>query len=69
MWHTNTVFAIFLIFSSILNVGATASDFGPLKGRSFGEGTKSVVVFLHGDVSRGGAANYHEALMESIKAS
>lgn len=45
-----------------------ADSFGPLKGQTFGSGTKSVVVFLHGDISGGGPANYHETIMRVFSA-
>ena len=49
--------------------GAIATDdFGPLKGQVFGTGQKYVVVFLHGDVSGGGPAKYHESLMRLVAA-
>ena len=38
---------------------SVADDFGPLKGVTYGSGSKAIVVVLHGDVSRGGPADYH----------
>lgn len=66
MPYRNAKISFFLMLFLVLNVSAAAAEFGPLKGRTFGEGTSYVVVFLHGDVSRGGPAKYHEALMEKI---
>ena len=47
---------------------AIAKQFGPLKGQIYGNGTKSIVVLLHGDVSRGGPANYHYKIANQIAA-
>ena len=44
----------------------SAQDYGPLVGTSFGKGSETVVVFLHGDVSRGGPATYHQSVMRSL---
>ena len=48
------IFALALMVS-----GATAQSFGPLQGAVFGNGSKALVVVLHGDLSRGGPADYH----------
>ncbi|MEL7025609.1 MAG: prolyl oligopeptidase family serine peptidase [Pseudomonadota bacterium] len=54
---------VFFVVSS-----ANAQDFGPLKGVAFGTGKKAVVVYLHGDVSRGGPAKYHFRFMSQVAA-
>ncbi|MCY0095308.1 alpha/beta hydrolase family protein [Hoeflea ulvae] len=59
--------ALIMLVSSP-HASVAAESFGPLNGQSFGAGDKLVVVFLHGDVSRGGPANYHEALMKVVAA-
>lgn len=48
--------------------GAAAQAFGPLQGKVFGEGARALVVVLHGDVSRGGDADYHYAIAQDIAA-
>ncbi len=45
-----------------------AQSFGPLQGKSFGDGDQALVVFLHGDVSSGGPANYHYGLGQILAA-
>lgn len=60
--------AIFLFAVSTLPGLAQDTDFGPLKGKVFGAGERATVVFLHGDVSGGGPANYHYALAEILTA-
>ena len=45
-----------------------SDEFGPLKGQAFGTGQQKIVVFLHGDISSGGPAAYHEALMRVVAA-
>lgn len=56
-----------VLFSLALMVsGAAAQSFGPLQGAVFGEGSKALVVVLHGDVSRGGDADYHYRLAKDI---
>lgn len=62
------VLAAILTVVSCGFAAAHAQDFGPLAGVAFGKGTKSVVVFLHGDVSRGGPAKYHFRYMSQIAA-
>jgi len=39
---------------------------GPLNGAVFGEGRKALVVILHGDVSKGGPADYHYVIAKQI---
>ncbi|MGB0852182.1 MAG: hypothetical protein ACPGSI_02725 [Pikeienuella sp.] len=63
--------AISLIGALLLSLtfwvsGAAAQSFGPLQGAVFGEGSKALVVVLHGDVSRGGPANYHYKFAKEI---
>ncbi|MDB9857298.1 alpha/beta hydrolase [Amylibacter sp.] len=59
---------IFLISIVLLASTASADSFGKLKGQTFGSGSTAVVVTLHGDVSRGGPADYHYASAKSIAA-
>ncbi|MGC1494604.1 MAG: alpha/beta hydrolase [Sulfitobacter sp.] len=49
-------------------VSNAADSYGPLKGKVFGTGQQFVVVFLHGDISKGGGATYHEAIMRVVAA-
>lgn len=54
---------------SIIMLAATpviAQSPGPLDGRMFGGGNAALVVVLHGDVSKGGPANYHYDVAERI---
>ncbi len=44
----------------------SAQETGPLLGTSYGKGEEAVVVFLHGDLSRGGPATYHQSVMRSL---
>lgn len=57
-----------LVLSAILlsGTGARADEIGPLAGKRFGAGTKVTVVLLHGDVSRGGPADYLYPVAEGI---
>jgi pimeloyl-ACP methyl ester carboxylesterase len=57
---------IVLAMFTFLSAPAVADSPGPLAGKSFGNGTKALVVVLHGDVSRGGAANYHYKIASQI---
>jgi dienelactone hydrolase len=51
----------------LLSVSATFADpFGKLQGVTYGSGNKAVVVVLHGDVSKGGPADYHYAFAKSV---
>jgi len=52
----------------LLSAALNAQDFGPLKGAVFGSGDRAIVVFLHGDVSGGGPANYHYGLGQILSA-
>lgn len=45
---------------------AMAQSPGPLNGHVFGSGNRALVVVVHGDVSRGGAATYHYDLAKRI---
>lgn len=45
---------------------AQAQSPGPLNGKMFGSGNKALVVVLHGDVSKGGPADYHYRLAEML---
>ena len=45
---------------------AQALEPGPLKGPVFGSGSDALVVVLHGDLSRGGAATYHYAFAKRV---
>lgn len=58
-------FLILLIFSNTSNA---LDSFGPLKGQTFGTGKNFVLVFLHGDISAGGPAKYHEPIMKVVAA-
>ncbi len=62
--HLKVMAAVFI--ACVVGAGADAADFGPLKGTKYGSGGTSVVVFLHGDVSRGGPATYHKDLMRRL---
>lgn len=55
-----------LSFVLLVTNAVSAQDFGPLHGQSFGTGSKTVVVILHGDISRGGPANYHYQIANNI---
>lgn len=57
-----------LVLSAILLSGlaARADEIGPLAGKRLGAGTKVTVVLLHGDVSRGGPADYLYPVAEGI---
>jgi len=52
----------------ILGLGsmALAQSSGPLAGQAFGSGNRALVVVLHGDVSKGGPAEYHYDLARKI---
>ncbi|MEJ6479511.1 MAG: pimeloyl-ACP methyl ester carboxylesterase [Paracoccaceae bacterium] len=50
----------------VFAAAAFAENFGPLVGKSYGWGDDAVLVFLHGDVSRGGPATYHEQVMSAM---
>lgn len=63
------VLAMFLAtFLAMTASRADAADFGPLKGQVFERDGRAVVVFLHGDVSGGGPAEYHVPLMRDLAA-
>ena len=49
-----------------MSVAALAQSSGPLDGKVFGSGNKALVVVLHGDVSKGGAADYHYKVAQKI---
>ncbi|MCV2894097.1 alpha/beta hydrolase family protein [Lentibacter sp. XHP0401] len=59
-----------LISVFVLTVGlalnAQAQSAGPLAGKVFGGGNAGLVVVLHGDVSSGGAADYHYDIAQKI---
>ncbi len=44
----------------------SAQEFGPLLGTSYGKGEEVIAVFLHGDLSRGGPATYHQGVMRRL---
>ena len=52
----------------LMAMAAFAQTPGPLDGRVFGNGAKALVVVLHGDVSSGGAADYHYDVAQKIAA-
>lgn len=52
------VIALLLVGLLAFAIAGRADDIGPLKGAVFGSGTEAVVVLLHGDVSKGGPADY-----------
>ncbi|WP_299354023.1 alpha/beta hydrolase [uncultured Shimia sp.] len=52
----------FLIFT----LPAFAQSPGPLQGKVYGSGNRALVVVQHGDVSSGGAANYHYDFARSV---
>lgn len=58
--------ALVAVVACLLASPLLAQSFGPLKGAVFGTGTDAVIVFLHGDVSRGGPTNYHNPVMQSV---
>ena len=53
---------VFCTFGAI----AIAQTAGPLEGQVYGNGSKTLVVVLHGDVSRGGPANYHYGFAKKL---
>ncbi len=55
-----------LVVATMLGTAARADDIGPLAGKRFGTGGKVTVVLLHGDVSRGGPADYLYPVAEGI---
>lgn len=60
-------FCMLFTFAVSLSVtSASAEKFGKLAGKVFGSGSKAVVVVLHGDVSRGGAADYHYPFAQTV---
>ncbi|NNJ69375.1 MAG: alpha/beta fold hydrolase [Boseongicola sp.] len=65
MKKTLRLMSAFLLACSLCGT-AFADTFGPLRGTTYGSGGSSVVVFLHGDVSRGGPATYHNAVMREM---
>ncbi len=50
----------------VFGVAASAAEFGPLQGVAYGSGNKAVVIVLHGDMSKGGPANYHYSFAKSV---
>ncbi len=56
------------LFAALLaapsTIQAQTPEFGPLKGTVFGAGENTLAVFLHGDISGGGPAVYHNALAQ-----
>ena len=63
-----TVRRILAALAMLAALPASAQDFGPLVGTVFGSGEDALVVFLHGDVSGGGDATYHERAMQQLTA-
>jgi len=47
---------------------ALAQSPGPLQGKMFGGGNRALIVVLHGDVSKGGPADYHYDIAARIAA-
>jgi pimeloyl-ACP methyl ester carboxylesterase len=63
-------FGVFLLARLVGTTLAGAQQFGPLNGKSFGSGNRVLVVLLHGDVPRGGPADYlYETASELARAS
>ncbi|RKT32094.1 alpha/beta fold hydrolase [Roseovarius halotolerans] len=56
------------LFFGLLASGAQAQSPGPLDGKLFGGGNRALVVILHGDVSKGGPADYHYDIARRIAA-
>jgi len=58
------------LYVMLVAVIATAQTYEPqpLQGKMFGSGSRAIVVFLHGDVSGGGPANYHYGMAEILTA-
>lgn len=56
------------LVSVVFVTAAMAQSAGPLEGKLFGSGNRALVVVLHGDLSRGGPANYHYSLASQIAA-
>ena len=54
------------VVASLFYAQAQAANFGKLAGEQFGSGNQAVVVVLHGDVSKGGPANYHYKFAKSL---
>lgn len=51
-----------------LGTAGLAQSPGPLQGKMFGGGTRALIVVLHGDVSKGGPADYHYDIAAKIAA-
>lgn len=65
---TRLLLSMFSAFMFALGSFSTASadeTFGPLDGFVFGDGDQALVIFLHGDISGGGPANYHYRIVTS----
>ena len=62
----NLLFCAILSCVFFVSSPSLAETFGKLKGVTYGSGNNAVVVVLHGDVSRGGPANYHYSFAKSI---
>ncbi|MEM7438476.1 MAG: alpha/beta hydrolase [Pseudomonadota bacterium] len=63
--YLKRVAAVVFAASIVLATPLAAATFGKLAGQVYGSGNK-VVVVLHGDVSRGGPADYHYAFAKQI---
>ena len=60
-----------LISVAVLLLAATAAravEPAPLTGAVYGSGADALVIVLHGDVSRGGASDYHYPFAEKVAA-
>lgn len=55
-----------LLALSVWTLAAIAQTPSPLSGKLFGTGNRALVVVMHGDVSRGGPADYHYRIAEQI---
>ena len=66
-------YRIVLLFVSVCffvcPVTAFADAFGQLKGKQYGSGSDVLIILLHGDISRGGAADYLYPVARTLAAS
>lgn len=63
-WTRSTAFALAAV--ALSSLPALAETFGKLAGTVYGSGNRAVVVVLHGDVSKGGPADYHYAFAKKV---
>ena len=65
MRFVSALFAIAVLFAA---TAARAVEPAPLTGAVYGSGADALVIVLHGDVSRGGASDYHYPFAEKVAA-